>query len=266
MTASVVAAISFDFIPQGGSMYEDPEAPEKINKHRKEKKLRGVETETVKLKVLDSNIFMLNGPRAFFQHGKNNVYVASTVREELNRNKKDKRRVGENVRQTNAFISAALEGKTVTEIKEGIPLSTLSHLVFGKTIRVNVTGLLFVETAECENDPILFGEDFKGGEIVSITIKMKTGIEVVVPVSKDVGHQIKKAFRDMNDRSILIAVNDLKKQGEHVVLVTGDKKMTADAIIKGIETESYKETMEVTQKKSRKRPGRKTSQRTSNWN
>ncbi|MCK9352447.1 MAG: PIN domain-containing protein [Candidatus Paceibacterota bacterium] len=223
---------------------------------------KGVETERTMLNVLDSNVFMLNGPTAIFQYGKNNVYITGTVREELNHNKKEKRRIGEHVRQTNAFITAALRGKTLRNIREGIPITSLAHLVFESSMRVNATGLLFIETEECENDPIFFSEEFKDGKIVSVTLKLSDDKEMVVQVSEDVGRCLKKAFKNMNDRSILASIKELKKNGEPVILITNDIKLTADAIVQGIQAESYQETMQVTQKNAKKRhPGRITSQR-----
>lgn len=232
----------------------------------KERRTGGLETEKKQLVLLDSNIFMLHGRIALFQYGKNDIYLSKTVQDELEHEKKDKRKIGENVRQTNALFVLALQEKTPDEIKRGIPLEKIAPFVFGEKVRVNATGRIFFQSEDSKNNPELFGEDFKNGEIVGIVIRMKSGEEKTISVSPDNGKQITKALRNKNDREILLIAHELQNAGERVLLITDDNCFLSRTILEGIPAEKYRESIQITQKKARKRPGRKTSQRNQEWN
>lgn len=233
----------------------------------KERRTGGVETEKKQLVVIDTNVFMLHGRIALFQYGKNDIYISKTVRDELEHEKKDKqRRIGENVRQTNALLVRALLNKTPDQIKNGIPIQELVSMVFGEKVRVNATGRIFFQTEESKNNPELFGEEFKNGEIIGIVVRTENGEEKTVFISSDNGKQITKALRNKNDREILLIAHELQNAGERVLLITDDNCFLSRAILEGIPAEKYRENIQITQKKARKRPGRKTSQRNKDWN
>jgi len=229
---------------------------------RKKERRKTTETEEIKTILLDTNIFMEYGPFAVFQYGKNNILIIPPVRDELNHRKT------ENSQRTISFFEKITEKYTLTEIKKGVKISNLPELVFGKPMRTLASGLLFFQTEEPKNDPFVFSEEFKEGEIIAVIVKTKNGEEKSISISKEVALHVRKAFHNIQDREILSIAKHLFESEENILLITNDSHLREEARLAGICAKKHvHEKNAVTSKNaSQRRPGRRTSQRRKNWN
>ena len=76
-----------------------------------------------RLFVLDTNVLM-HDPTALFHFKEHNVYLPMVVLEEMDAGKKGMSEVARNVRQVSRFLDQLMSGFSVSDIEQGIPLST----------------------------------------------------------------------------------------------------------------------------------------------
>jgi len=245
-------------------------SPERRTKERR----KGVETEVQKTIIFDTNVFMRYGESVIFQYKKHNIVIDESVREELNHQKIEKGENGElprrlrNCRSVISFFDAVTEKYSPDEIKNGIPISSLTELVFGDFRKVPSTGRLFLQMSKRRNDIALFSKEFKTSEIVSITVRNKNNEDLTVNISKEVESRIKRALWDIQDREILATAIRFQKTGDVVLLVTEDENLRTEARLKGIPSQKHEHNDQIfsTKNATRKNPGRIRHQRDKDWN
>ena len=159
------------------------------------------DTDQKRLYILDTNVLM-HDPTALFRFQEHDIYLAMTVLEELDNNKKGHSEVARNARQASRFLDELMTNATKEQIDHGLPLEGRSYN--GKETRAS--GRLFVQTRT-----------------------MVTALPENLPGNKP-------------DNTILGTVLALQEEhpGTRVALVSKDTNMRIKAAVLGIHAEDYR--------------------------
>ena len=185
-----------------------------MSRHKRKNGVRITE-EYKKTIVLDTNGLM-DDTAAIFRFGECDVFIPSTVIDELDHNKRDKED-GKNCRETITLFARLIRGKTKEEIEKGFPLSSLFLSVLEKLergkentlaekkelerkVKTTPTGLLFFQTQVPEKKSRHFTGNEGDDKILSVILDLKERGKNIIFVTNDEGFQIKAAIEGISVR------------------------------------------------------------------
>ncbi|NOQ36673.1 MAG: AAA family ATPase [Methylococcaceae bacterium] len=148
-----------------------------------------------KLFVLDTNILM-HDPAALFHFQEHNIFIPMIVLEELDHAKKGLSELSRNVRQVSRFLDELIQGANQQNIKDGLPLSRMSH-----NLNNDTEGRLFLQTSQLSSRlPKTMPGHIADNSILNVVLgltKEYPDIKVIL-VSKDINMRIKAATLELN--------------------------------------------------------------------
>lgn len=151
------------------------------------RKVKVVEPTKKRLYVLDTNVF-IHDPTCLFRFQEHDIFITSTVFEELDNNKSGNEEKNRNVRQVSRTIELITSPKSVN-LQEGAPLIAFSQGI--------ATGRLFLQTEEINGIAEIVKPDNQILAMVAHLAQKHKNICEVVLVTNDTNMRIKARAKGM---------------------------------------------------------------------